>query len=100
MNSKYIKWLTGGLLGLIAVFSLGSCSDDHYDLNSTNATGSLYDNLAAVEDCDSFLMILNKSIVNKKSYGTPAALTYGELLKGTKALTVWAPKNGTYNAKF
>lgn len=100
MNSKYIKWLTGGLLGLIAVFSLGSCSDDHYDLNSTNATGSLYDNLAAVEDCDSFLMILNKSVVNKKSYGTPASLTYGELLKGTKALTVWAPKNGTYNAKF
>lgn len=100
MNSKYIKWLTGGLLGLIAVFSLGSCSDDHYDLNSTNASGTLYDNLAAVEECDSFLMILNKAIVNKKSYGTPASLTYGELLKGTKSLTVWAPKNGTYNAQY
>ena len=100
MKNKYIKWLTGGLLGLMAVFSLGSCSDDHYDLNSTNATGTLYDNLAAIEECDSFLMILNKAIVNKKSYGTPASLTYGELLKGTKALTVWAPKNGTYNANF
>lgn len=100
MNSKYIKWLTGGLLGLTAVFSLGSCTDDHYDLNSSNATGTLYDNLVAVEECDSFLMILNKAIVNKKSYGTPASLTYGDLLKGTKALTVWAPKNGTYNAKY
>ncbi|MBQ7742533.1 MAG: hypothetical protein IJT90_06395 [Bacteroidaceae bacterium] len=100
MKNKYIKWLTGGLLGLMAVFCLGSCSDDHYDLNTTNATGTLYDNLAAIEECDSFLMILDKAIVNKKSYGTPASLTYGDLLKGTKALTVWAPKNGTYNAQY
>lgn len=100
MNSKYIKWLTGGLLGLTSVFGLGSCTDDHYDLNSTNASGTLYDNLAALGECDSFLMILDKAIVNKKSYGTPASLTYGSLLKGTKALTVWAPKNGTYNAKY
>ena len=53
MKNKYIKWLTGGLLGLMAVFCLGSCSDDHYDLNTTNATGTLYDNLAAIEECDS-----------------------------------------------
>lgn len=100
MNSKYIKWLTGGLLGLTAVFGLGSCTDDHYDLNSTNASGTLYDNLAAIEECNSFLKILDKAIVNKKSYGTPASLTYGALLKGTKAITVWAPKNGTYNAEY
>ncbi|MBO4593319.1 MAG: hypothetical protein J5678_03920 [Bacteroidaceae bacterium] len=99
MNNKYIKWLTGGLLGIMAVFSLGSCSDDHYDLNTTNATGTLYDNIVATQQCDSFLMILDKALVNKKSYGTPAALTYGELLKGTKSLTVWAPKDGTYYAK-
>lgn len=83
----------------MAVFSLGSCTDDHYDLNSSNATSSLWDNVVATHECDSFAMILSRSIVNKKSYGTPAALTYGDLLKGTKVLTVWAPKDGTYNAK-
>lgn len=83
----------------MATFGLGSCSDDHYDLNSSNATATLWDNVVATHECDSFTMILSRSIVNKKSYGTPASLTYGELLKGSKVLTVWAPKDGTYNAK-
>ncbi len=99
MNNKRLKWLAGGLLGLMAVFGLGSCSDDHYDLKSTNASSTLYENVVATNECDSFLMIISRSIVDKKSYGTPATLTYGELLKGTKMLTVWAPKDGTYNAK-
>lgn len=100
MNSKYIKWLTSGLLGLTAMFGLSSCTDDHYDLNSSNASGTLYDKLADIEDCSEFLKILNRTIVNKKSYGVPASLTYGELLKGTKALTVWAPENSTYEFEY
>lgn len=99
MNNKYLKWFSGGLLGLMAAFGLGSCSDDHYDLNSTNAKGTLFENLVATHECDSFLMILDKSLVDKKSYGTPVSLSYAELLKGTKSITVWAPKDGTYNAK-
>lgn len=99
MNNKYVKWLTGGLLGLMAVFSLGSCSDDHYDLNSNNASGTLWENLVATGQCNDFAKIASRAIVNKKSYGTPASLTYEELLKGNKSLTVWAPKDGTYNSK-
>lgn len=99
MNIKYSKWLAGGVTGLMMVFGIVSCSDDHYDLNTTNASGTLYENLVATHECDSFVMILNKSYVNMKSYGTASNLTYGQLLQGTKALTVWAPKDGTYNAK-
>ena len=99
MNNKYNKWFAGSVLGLMTIFGLGSCSDDHYDLNTTNATATLYENVVKTGQCDSFLLIMDKSLVNKKSYGTPATLTYGELLKGTKSLTVWAPKDGTYNAK-
>lgn len=83
----------------MAVFSLGSCSDDHYDLNATNATGTLWDNVVATGECSDFTKIISRSLVDKKSYGTPATLTYGDLLKGSKALTVWAPKDGTYDAK-
>lgn len=99
MNIKYSKWLGGSVIGLMMVFGIVSCSDDHYDLNSTNASGTLYENLVATHECDSFVMILNKSYVNVKSYGNASGLTYGQLLQGTKALTVWAPKDGSYNAK-
>lgn len=99
MNIKYSKWLAGGMMGLMMVFGIASCSDDHYDLNSTNANGTLYENLVATHECDSFVMILNKSYVNVKSYGNASGLTYGQLLQGTKSLTVWAPKDGSYNAK-
>lgn len=99
MNIKYSKWFACGVLGLMIAFGLGSCSDDHYDINSTNASGTLYENLVATHECDSFVMILNKSYVNMKSYGTSSGLTYGQLLQGTKALTVWAPKDGSYNAQ-
>lgn len=99
MNIKYSKWLGGSVMGLMMVFGIVSCSDDHYDLNSTNASGTLYENLVATHECDSFVMILNKSYVDVKSYGNASGLTYGQLLQGTKALTVWAPKDGSYNAK-
>lgn len=99
MNIKYSKWLAGGVMGLMMVFGIASCSDDHYDLNTTNASGTLYENLVATHECDSFVMIINKSYVDMKSYGTASGLTYGQLLQGTKALTVWAPKDGSYNAK-
>ena len=99
MNRKYNKWLFEGMLGFLAIFGISSCTDDHYDINnSTTASGTLWDNLLATQKCDSFAMILSKTIVDKKEYGTPATLTYENLLKSSKVLTVWAPKDGTYNA--
>lgn len=93
------KWFKGGLIGLIAVFGIASCSDDHFDLNTTNATGTVWENLVATHQVDSFAMILEKTIVGKKPYGIPATLSYKELLRSGRVLTVWAPKDGTYNAK-
>lgn len=99
MNRKYNKWLFGGALGLLTVFGFSSCTDDHYDINNaTTAKGTLWENMLATQKCDSFAMILSKTIVDKKDYGTPATLTYEQLLKSNKVMTVWAPKDGTYNA--
>ena len=94
------KWFKGGLIGLIAVFGIASCSDDHFDLNTTNASGSVWENLVATHQVDSFAMILEKTIVGKKSYGIPKTLTYKGLLQSGRVMTVWAPKDGTYNAKY
>ena len=99
MKNKYVKWVVGGFLGLMAMFSLNSCTDDHYDLNSTNAKGTLWENLSATGECDKFLEIASKTFVNKKAYGTPVKLTYGDLLKSTSTMTVWAPKDDSYDAQ-
>ncbi len=99
MKNKYAKWVACGFLGLMAVFGLNSCTDDHYDLNSNNAKGTLWENLTATGECNDFLNILSKSIVNKKAYGVPASLTYADLLKADNSMTAWAPKDGTYDAQ-
>lgn len=99
MKKIHNKWLKGGLLGLLAIFGMASCSDDHFDLNSTNATSNLWQNIVATNQVDSFAEILEKTIVNKKSYGIPATITYKDLLSSSRVFTVWAPKDGTYNAK-
>ena len=98
MKPTNIKWLSRCLIASLAFVSFSSCSDDHFDINSTNASGTLWENLLATQKCDSFAMILQKTIVNKKDYGIPSTLTYDNLLKSTKVLTVWAPQDGSYNA--
>lgn len=99
MKNKYVKLVTSGFLGLMAVFCLNSCSDDHYDLNSTNAKGTLWENLSATGECNDFLDILSKSLVSKKAYGVPVSITYADLLKASNSMTAWAPKDGTYDAQ-
>lgn len=99
MKNKYAKWVTCGFLGLMAVLCLDSCTDDHYDLNSNNAKGTLWENLSATGECNDFLDILSKSVVNKKAYGVPASITYADLLKADNSMTAWAPKDGTYDAQ-
>ena len=98
MKKIHNQWLKGGLLGLLAILGMAACSDDHFDLNTTNASGTLWQNLVATNQVDSFAMILEKTIVNKKSYGVPATITYKDLLSSSRVFTVWAPKDGTYNA--
>lgn len=100
MKKLHSKWLKGGLLGLLAIFGMASCSDDHFDVSSTNASGTLWDNIVATNQLDSFAMILERTIVNKKEYGTPATLSYKGLLQSPRVFTVWAPKDGTYNAAY
>ena len=62
MNIRYSNLLVGGLLGFLAIFSISSCSDDHFDVGTqTEASGTLWDNLVATQKCDDFALILQKT---------------------------------------
>ncbi|MBQ0088713.1 MAG: hypothetical protein KBT27_05225 [Prevotellaceae bacterium] len=102
MRNINIKWLRNGLVAIVTILGFMSCSDDHFDLdnNSAQVKGSLFDNLVATENCNDFINILSKTFVNKKEYGVPATLTYADLLKTEKSYTVWAPKDGSYDAQY
>ncbi len=100
MNKRYNRLIVGGLLGFLAIFSISSCTDDHFDVGTkTEANGTLWENLVATQQCDDFALILQKTLVNKKDYGIPATLTYDALLKSDRVITVWAPIDGTYDAQ-
>ena len=96
MNRNFNKWLSKGLLALLAVCGFTSCTDDHFDIDTTTtAQGSLWDKMVATGKCNDFAKILSKTIVDRKDYGTPATLTYEDLLKSNKVMTIWAPEDGT-----
>lgn len=100
MKQIHNKWWKGGLLGLLAILGMASCSDDHFDINSSNPQNTLWQNIVSTHQLDSFAMILERTIVNKKEYGVPATLSYKGLLESSRQFTVWAPKDGTYNAAY
>ena len=103
MNRKYDNLLVGCICGLLLFTCIVACSDDHFDLKQgvgQNPTSSLWENILATQKCDSFALILQRTLVKKRDYGTPVTLTYDKLLKSSKIMTVWAPQDGTYNAQY
>ncbi|MBP3774048.1 MAG: hypothetical protein ILA34_01710 [Bacteroidaceae bacterium] len=103
MNRKYRNLLVGCISGLILFTGIVACSDDHFDVKQgvgQNPTASLWDNILATHQCDSFALILQRTLVKKRDYGTPVTLTYDKLLKSSKIMTVWAPQDGSYNAQY
>lgn len=91
----------GGILGASMLLGIHSCSDDHYDIKSTEASAgnTIWQNIKANSDLDSLAMILSRTRVYTKEEDKKRTLTYAELLDQSQSYTFWAPKNGTYNAK-
>lgn len=98
MNNKYFKWLRGGFLGALALVGLTACEDDHFDLNSSTATTTIWENIKANDQLKDFAQILEKTHVTRSENIDQSDLTYAELLNTPQTFTVWAPKDGTYDA--
>lgn len=100
MKKTYMKWLTKGVAAITILCSVTACNDtwdEHYDADySSNVKENLWDQIASNSELSDF-----KEILEKAHYYTSAtkqsSYTYKELLQSSQALTVWAPKNGTFD---
>lgn len=83
------------------LLGFASCSDDHYDIRPAeeSAAYTLWQNIEANPQLDSLAMILKRVKVYRKETDNNAAQNYAELLNQPQTFTLWAPLNGTYNAK-
>lgn len=98
LNNILVK---GGFWGVAALLGVTACSDDHFDIQTAGPVGSktIWQNIEEQPQLDSLAMILSRTVVMKDENDQKSVLTYAELLNQSQAFTVFAPLNGTYNAK-
>jgi hypothetical protein len=106
MNNSYKNWFKGSLLFAVAAMGVASCADDHYDVVTVGeAEGkTLWQNIQENESLSEFASVLSATSFLKNDMDYPAAsgapkMTYAEYLNSPQSLTVWAPKNGTFNVE-
>lgn len=100
MKNIVRNWLRNGLLGAVALSGVVACTDDHFDVHTgETGTQSLWENIKSNGQLDSLAMILERTRVMKNDYDNTTNQVYSEFLDLPQSFTVWAPKDGTYNAK-
>jgi len=100
MKNIVRNWFRNGLLGAFALSGVMACTDDHFDIRTgETGTQSLWENIKSNGELDSLAMILERTRVMKNDYDNTTKQLYSEFLDLPQSFTVWAPKDGTYNAK-
>lgn len=101
MKNIVRNWFRNGLLGAVALSGMVvACTDDHFDVRTgETGTQSLWENIKSNGQLDSLAMILERTRVMKNDYDNTTKQLYSEFLDLPQSFTVWAPKDGTYNAK-
>ncbi len=99
MNQNIINRLKGAFLVTSVLFGAVACSDDHFDVQlSGNAGESLIQNIRATGELNDFATILERTTVMRTDNDKNATINYAQLLGENQNITVWAPKDGTYDA--
>lgn len=97
-----MELLKGSLMCTALFFGTAACTDDHFDIQSAPGMGggqTLWQNIAANPELKSFAEILSRTTVLRTDQDKSATLKYSTYLNNPQYLTVWAPKDGTYNAQ-
>lgn len=101
MKKIFNSWISFGALGLAALALTAACSDDHFEVKSDAAGNqTLWQNIESNAQLSEFASILKRSKVMKEENDRNAQLTVAQLLDQPQSFTMWAPLNGTFNAKY
>lgn len=101
MKTIYNKMLKGGLACAIIALGTTACTDDHFDIQQSDVISgqTLWQNVETNPELKSFAEILKRTTVLRNDYDKSASMKYSDFLSSSQYLTVWAPKDGTYNAQ-
>ena len=84
------------LLGSMAFLSSCSDWDDHYENEAANSADiTLWDAIQQRSELSDFAQVLEKTMVFRQHKKT--SVSYADVLKGGRSLTLFAPVNGTFN---
>ncbi len=101
MKRVYQNIFNGGLLGAAMLLGVTACTDDHFDVKTSEVTGgyTIWQNIKNIAELDSVAMILERTKVMSSETDKGKKQTFADLLNQHQELTVWLPKSGTFNAK-
>lgn len=94
------QWLSRCAFGFAALLLATACTDDHFEVKQwAGGDKSLWENIEGNAELSDFAAILKRTKVMKDENDKSASLLASELLHQPQSFTIWAPLNGTYNAK-
>lgn len=101
MKLSVINKIALAAIGGVALMCMPSCSDDHFDWKwSSESNGkTIWENVQANAQLDSLAQILSQTKYYTSDTDTKRSMTYADLLNGSQSFTLFAPVNGSYNAK-
>lgn len=102
MKAIYNNMVKSGILGATMLLGFTACTDDHFDVQTGSISGAntIWQNIEANADLDSLAMILRNTPVMRNETDKGKKQSYAELLNSSQEMSMWAPKNGTYHAKY
>ncbi len=101
MNLNKLYHMLGFSLGALALASLSSCSDDHFDIRegSASAGNTIWKNIESTPQLSSLTKILPRLRVYSDEYDHKRTMSYKDLLNSNQSFTFWAPVDGSYDSQ-
>lgn len=98
MKKIYKLFISAAVICCPISLTITSCSDtwdEHFDEGAQPSDLTLLDLVERDEELSDFLEVLRATHVYNNN--RPTSVTYADLIGKNQSLTVWAPKNGTFN---
>lgn len=100
MKNRISQWVSRGALAAMALLAVSACTDDHFDIkNIMGSDKTLWETIESNPNLSDFAGILKRTKVLSNENDHKASITAAELLNQPQSFTMWAPLNGTFNAK-